>query len=74
MTALTVLGAALFLCGILFLGVGVAGLAGHRFAPGSVSPAMAPGWRVVVGIAAVAGSVGLRKVVESAKNQLTPGT
>lgn len=66
---LTVLGTAVFLGGVLFVGLGVAGLVGYHFAPGSVSPAMAPGWRIVVGIGALAVSAMLRKIMESSKKR-----
>lgn len=64
-TALTVLGTAVFLGGMLFVALGVAGLVGYHFAPGSVSPAMAPGWRIVVGIGALAASAMLHKVLRA---------
>lgn len=71
-TTLTVLGTAVFLCGMLFIGLGVVGLVGYHLAPGSVSPAMAPGWRIVVGVGALAVSAMLRKVLGSSRKRRIP--
>ncbi len=69
LSVLTIAGAATFLSGITFVCLGIAGLAGYRFAPGTLSPDVPAGWRVAIGAVALGGSTLLRQAVKSARDQ-----
>jgi len=52
------------LIGALFVVLGILGLAGVRFARGTVSPDLSPAWRTVTGIFMLGASWALRRMLD----------